>query len=113
MPFEVVIIGAVAAGPKAGSRIKRLRPDAHVVMVDKDDFISYGGCGIPFYVSGDVPEVTDLLSTSFHMVRDADFFKNVKGIDVLGRHRGRGRGPQGQKGAGAARGRGAGARAFL
>lgn len=83
MPFEVVIIGAVAAGPKAGSRIKRLRPDAHVVMLDKDDFVSYGGCGIPFYVSGDIAEVTDLLATSFHMVRDVDFFKNVKGIDVL------------------------------
>lgn len=83
MPFEVVIIGAVAAGPKAGSRIKRLRPDAHVLMLDKDELVSYGGCGIPFYVSGDVAEVTDLLSTSFHMVRDADFFKNVKGIDVL------------------------------
>ena len=82
MSFEVVIIGAVAAGPKAGCRIKRLRPDAHVVMLDKDDFVSYGGCGIPFYVSGDVGELKGLLSTSYHMVRDIGFFKNVKGIDV-------------------------------
>ncbi|MCB2188989.1 MAG: FAD-dependent oxidoreductase [Deltaproteobacteria bacterium] len=85
MSLNVVIIGAVAAGPKAGCRIKRLLPEARVTMLDRDDIISYGGCGIPFYVSGDVPELKGLLSTSFHMVRDPAFFKGAKGIDVLTR----------------------------
>jgi NADPH-dependent 2,4-dienoyl-CoA reductase/sulfur reductase-like enzyme/rhodanese-related sulfurtransferase len=83
--LEVVIIGAVAAGPKAGCRIKRLRPEAKVTMLDRDDLISYGGCGIPFYVSGDVADLSGLLSTSFHMVRDPAFFKGAKGIEVLTR----------------------------
>lgn len=85
MSLNVVIIGAVAAGPKAACRIKRLLPDATVTMLDRDEVISYGGCGIPFYVSGDVPELKGLLSTSFHMVRDAAFFKGAKGVDVLTR----------------------------
>ncbi len=85
MSLEVVIIGAVAAGPKAGCRIKRLLPEARVTMLDRDELISYGGCGIPFYVSGDVPDVAGLLSTSFHMVRDAAFFRGAKGIEVLTR----------------------------
>jgi NADPH-dependent 2,4-dienoyl-CoA reductase/sulfur reductase-like enzyme/rhodanese-related sulfurtransferase len=80
-----VIIGAVAAGPKAGCRIKRLDPSAQVTMLDRDAFISYGGCGIPFYVSGDVADLKGLMSTSFHMVRDAAFFKGAKGIEVLPR----------------------------
>lgn len=83
MSLKVVIIGAVAAGPKAGCRIKRLMPQARVTMVDRDSYISYGGCGIPFYVSGDVADLSGLLSTSFHMVRDAAFFKGAKGMDVL------------------------------
>ncbi len=82
MSLEVVIIGAVAAGPKAGSRLKRLVPDAKVTMIDRDPIISYGGCGIPYYVSGDVADIKGLRETSFHMVRDEAFFKGAKGIDV-------------------------------
>ena len=83
MSLKVVIIGAVAAGPKAGCRIKRLDPSAQVTMLDRDQYISYGGCGIPFYVSGDVADLSGLLSTSFHMVRDAPFFRGAKGMEVL------------------------------
>ena len=83
MSLNVIIIGAVAAGPKAGCRIKRLMPDSSVTMLDRDTYISYGGCGIPFYVSGDVAELKELTSTSFHMERNPAFFKGAKGIEVL------------------------------
>lgn len=83
MSLNVVIIGAVAAGPKAGCRIKRLLPDSSVTMLDRDTYISYGGCGIPFYVSGDVADLKGLTSTSFHMERNPAFFKGAKGIEVL------------------------------
>lgn len=83
MSLNVVIIGAVAAGPKSGCRIKRLLPDASVTMLDRDNYISYGGCGIPYYVSGDVAELKGLLSTSFHMERNAAFFQGAKGIEAL------------------------------
>jgi NADPH-dependent 2,4-dienoyl-CoA reductase/sulfur reductase-like enzyme/rhodanese-related sulfurtransferase len=52
-------------------------------MVDKDDLISYGGCGIPYFVAGDVSDASELRETSFHMVRDARFFHEVKDIEVL------------------------------
>ena len=83
MELRVVIIGAVACGPKAGCRIKRLKSGAQVTMIDRDDYISYGGCGIPFYVSGDVAELNELLSTSFHFVRNAEFFRGAKGVNAL------------------------------
>ncbi len=83
MSLKVVIIGGVAAGPKAGCRIKRLDPSAEVVLIDRDELFSYGGCGIPYYVSGDVAELSGLRTTSFHMVRDEAFFRGAKGIKVL------------------------------
>ena len=83
MSQHVVVIGAVALGPKAACRFKRLEPESKVTMVDQSDLISYGGCGIPYFVSGDVSDASQLQSTSFHMVRDAKFFKSVKDIDVL------------------------------
>ena len=82
MGTKIVIIGGVAAGPKAACRVKRLMQDAEVTIIDQDTLFSYGGCGIPYYVSGDVSDEAELRSTSFHMVRNEDFFQNAKGVTV-------------------------------
>ena len=76
MGKKVLVIGAVALGSKAACRLKRLEPDAEVLLMDQDEHISYGGCGIPYYVSGDVADASALQSTSFHMLRDERFFKD-------------------------------------
>jgi len=83
MRQRVVIIGAVALGPKAACRLKRLQPEAQVTMIDQDALISYGGCGIPYYISGDVSDASELMSTSFHMIRDERFFDKAKDIKLL------------------------------
>jgi NADPH-dependent 2,4-dienoyl-CoA reductase/sulfur reductase-like enzyme/rhodanese-related sulfurtransferase len=83
MSLKVVVIGGVALGPKAACRIKRVAPDADVTMVDASKLISYGGCGIPYYVSGDVSDHQQLQETSFHMVRDEQFFQSCKDFTVM------------------------------
>ncbi len=83
MGKRIVIVGGVAAGPKAACRLKRLVPDAEITIIDQDNLISYGGCGIPYYVSGDVADEKELRSTSFHMVRDEYFFDKAKGVKTL------------------------------
>lgn len=87
MAKKVLVIGAVALGSKAACRLKRLEPETEVLLIDQDEHISYGGCGIPYYVSGDVADATELQSTSFHMLRDERFFKDCKDIDVMTRTR--------------------------
>ena len=82
---RVVIIGAVALGPKVACRLKRLQQDAEVTMIDQDEYISYGGCGIPYFVSGDISEVRELMSTSFHMERSPQFFAGAKDVAVRNR----------------------------
>jgi NADPH-dependent 2,4-dienoyl-CoA reductase/sulfur reductase-like enzyme/rhodanese-related sulfurtransferase len=83
MSKKIVIVGGVAAGPKAACRLKRLQPDWDVTVIDQDSLISYGGCGIPYYVCGDVSDEKELRSTSFHMLRDEKFFDQAKGVNVL------------------------------
>lgn len=83
MAKRVVIVGAVALGPKTACRVKRIDSSFEVVLLDKDDLISYGGCGIPYYIGGDVDDLQALQSTSAHVVRDGNYFKNIKGIEVL------------------------------
>lgn len=81
--MQVVVIGANACGAKAACRVKRLNPHAEVILMDKDDLISYGACGIPYYVSGDIPDEKALRETSYHVVRDERFFREAKGLTVL------------------------------
>jgi NADPH-dependent 2,4-dienoyl-CoA reductase/sulfur reductase-like enzyme/rhodanese-related sulfurtransferase len=82
MKIRIVVIGANAAGAKAASKAKRINPKAEVTLIDRGNFISYGACGIPYYVSDTVADVKELMSTPVGVVRDAQFFKKVNGVTV-------------------------------
>ncbi|MFP3870541.1 MAG: FAD-dependent oxidoreductase [Syntrophobacteria bacterium] len=81
--LKVLIVGGVACGPKSASRLKRLMPEAEVTMLEKGKIVSYGACGLPYYVSGEVPDIKALLETPVGVKRDAVFFKKVKGFETL------------------------------
>jgi NADPH-dependent 2,4-dienoyl-CoA reductase/sulfur reductase-like enzyme len=83
MSLKVIIVGGVAAGPKTAAKIGRLDPEAEVTVLEKGKFLSYAGCGLPYYVSGVVKEQKALMSTPIGVVRDADFFQKVKNVKVL------------------------------
>ncbi len=83
MGKRIVVIGGVACGPKAAARVKRLDPECQVTIVEKGEEISYGACGLPFYLEGEVPGLVDLTTTPVGMPRDVNFFRSVKGVDVL------------------------------
>lgn len=80
---KIVIIGGVACGPKTASRIKRLNPAAQVTIIEKGELLSYAGCGLPFYISGEVESHDELMATPTGVVRDTFFFDAVKGIEVI------------------------------
>ncbi len=84
-PFKVVIIGGVTAGPKVASKVIRLIPNASVTVVEKGEFLSYAGCGLPYYISGQVKNHSDLMSTPMGALRDAVFFQKVKNVRILSR----------------------------
>lgn len=82
---RIVIIGGVAAGPKAAARARRREPDADITIVEKGDLLSYAGCGMPYYIQGEIESADELMSTAAGGVRDAAFFRNVKDVTVLAR----------------------------
>ncbi|MBQ9104553.1 MAG: FAD-dependent oxidoreductase [Mailhella sp.] len=83
MSLNILVIGGVALGPKAAARAKRLMPDANITMIDQGTYISYGGCGIPYYVGGDVADMNGLRTTNAGVVRDEAFFKELKGVNAI------------------------------
>lgn len=81
--MNVIVIGGVACGPKAAARLKRLNPEAKVTLIEKGQWISYGGCGLPYFVGATVKELNDLMTTSWDAVRTPEFMKDTKDIDTL------------------------------
>ena len=82
-PLKIVVIGGVACGPKAAARARRRDPEAEITIIEKGKYISYAGCGLPYYMAGTIPEITGLMTTSSGAVRNPEFFRKVKGIRVL------------------------------
>jgi NADPH-dependent 2,4-dienoyl-CoA reductase/sulfur reductase-like enzyme/rhodanese-related sulfurtransferase len=81
---RVVIVGASAAGLRCASRLRRLRPDWPVTVVEAGAVFSYAACGLPYVLSGDIDELGALRRTPYGIDRDADFFRAGKGVEVLG-----------------------------
>lgn len=84
--LKMVVIGGVAAGTKAAARARRLAPDADITIIEKDKYISYAGCGMPFFLSGQVREFDNLFTTSYGVVRNEDYFLSERAIKVLTGH---------------------------
>ena len=62
--MKYVILGGVAAGTKAAAKLKRLDRQAQVTIFTKGQDISYAGCGLPYYIGGDIPTREGLIVNS-------------------------------------------------
>ncbi|MHA1945936.1 MAG: FAD-dependent oxidoreductase [Candidatus Hodarchaeales archaeon] len=60
--MEIVIIGGNPAGLSAASAIRRLHPDWTIDVYEKGEYISYGACGIPYYVSDEIHDINSLIT---------------------------------------------------
>lgn len=76
---RLVIIGGVAAGPKAAAKARRRDPNLQITLIERGNHISYAACGLPYYLC-DVVDEDDLV------VRTPAYFKKMKEVEVLLRH---------------------------
>ena len=58
---RIVVIGGVAGGMSAATRLRRLDADAEIIVLEKSGYVSYANCGLPYYVGGVIEEEKDLL----------------------------------------------------
>jgi NADPH-dependent 2,4-dienoyl-CoA reductase/sulfur reductase-like enzyme/rhodanese-related sulfurtransferase len=79
--MKVLIIGGVATGPKTAARLRRLEPNAEITVIERQDLISYSGCGLPYYIEDVIKDYEQLLGGN--TIRDEDYFKKQKGFTVL------------------------------
>ncbi|MDP3131675.1 MAG: FAD-dependent oxidoreductase [Burkholderiaceae bacterium] len=62
--MKIIIIGGVAGGATAAARLRRNDEAAHIVLVERGPYISFANCGLPYHISGIIPEREQLLVTS-------------------------------------------------
>ncbi|GGH12279.1 FAD-dependent oxidoreductase [Paenibacillus segetis] len=61
MSKKVLIVGGVAGGASAAARLRRLDEDAHIVMFERDNYISFANCGLPYYIGDTIKDRSKLL----------------------------------------------------
>lgn len=59
--MRIVIIGGVAGGMSAATRLRRLSADAEIVVLERSGHVSYANCGLPYYVGGVIGDEEELL----------------------------------------------------
>ncbi|MFI9486826.1 FAD-dependent oxidoreductase [Promicromonospora sp. NPDC052451] len=85
--MRIVIVGGVAAGMSAATRLRRLAEDAEIVVVEAGDHVSYANCGLPYYAGGVIEDRDALLlqtpeSLAARFRLDVRVRQRVTGIDA-------------------------------
>lgn len=82
---RIVVIGGVAAGLKAAAKARRRDAEAQITVLERGELVSYGACGLPYFIGGEVEQVRQLMSSPSGTLRTPEFFKKAKNLDVLTR----------------------------
>ena len=59
--MKVVVVGGVAGGMSFAARARRLAEDAQIVVLERDAYVSYANCGLPYHLGGEIPDRGALL----------------------------------------------------
>ena len=78
---NILIIGANTAGLAAANQARRINPELNIKVLESGEYISYGSCGLPFFISGLVEKIEDLLNYS------VNYFEEKRKIGILLNHR--------------------------
>lgn len=75
--MRVIIVGGVAAGMSAAAKLKRMQPDYEVVVYEKTDVVSFGACGLPYFVGGFFDDANKMIARSPEKFRETGIDLNI------------------------------------
>ena len=77
--MEIVVIGGIAAGMSAAAKAARTNKEAIVTVIEKENYISFGACGLPYYLGGQFEDEQEMFARTPDQIRDS-------GINLLLEH---------------------------
>lgn len=78
---DLVVIGGNVSGLAAASQAKRVNPSLDIKVLESGDYISYGACGMPYFISGSIEKIEDLFAYP------PSFFEEKRNIKILLNHK--------------------------
>ena len=76
----ILIVGGVAGGASAAARARRMNEDARIIILERDSYVSFANCGLPYYLGGEIQDRDALL------IAKPALFKRRFDIEVRTRH---------------------------
>jgi NADPH-dependent 2,4-dienoyl-CoA reductase/sulfur reductase-like enzyme/rhodanese-related sulfurtransferase len=76
----ILIVGGVAGGASAAARARRMNEDARIIILERDSYVSFANCGLPYYLGGEIQDRDALL------IAKPSLFKRRFDIEVRTRH---------------------------
>lgn len=82
--MRIIIVGGIAAGMSAAAKLKRLQPEYEVVVYEKGDIISFGACGLPYFVGGFFDDANNMIARTPEKFRETgvELFTNHEVLSV-------------------------------
>lgn len=74
--MRLVVIGGVAAGLSAAARARRIDNSLEIIVLEKGEVVSYGACGLPYYIEGQVGSVAQLIAYT------PEYFQRDRNIQI-------------------------------
>ena len=69
MTEKILIVGGVAGGMSAATRLRRLNENAEIIVFEKGPYVSFANCGLPYYVGGEIAEREKLIVQSAQVLK--------------------------------------------
>ncbi len=76
----ILIVGGVAGGASAAARARRMNEQARIIIFERDSYVSFANCGLPYYLGGEIKDRDALL------IDKPALFKRRFDIEVRTRH---------------------------
>ena len=81
--MKVVVVGGVAGGMSAAARLRRLDETADIVVLERDAYVSFANCGLPYHIGGDIEDREALLLQTPESLRETLALDVRTGHEVL------------------------------
>ena len=81
--MKIIIVGGVAAGMSAAAKASRLNKEAEIVVYEKTEIVSWGACGLPYYVGDFYQDPNNMIARPVHKFIEAGMNIKIK-HEVIG-----------------------------
>jgi NADPH-dependent 2,4-dienoyl-CoA reductase/sulfur reductase-like enzyme len=76
--MKIIIIGAEAAGASAAAKAKRLAPDAEIIVYEQSEVVSFGACGLPYFVGDSFSDPAFMVSRTVEQFKKNDIVVKIR-----------------------------------